>query len=414
MGLTLPLPRYGDEVLELTTTGVAKGGEAIARDADGRVVFVRGALPGERVLAEVREAKRDFARAEVAEVLEASPWRVEPPCPMVAAGCGGCDLQHASLDGQRAVKRTIVEDALRRGAKLPDHPPVRVVPLPGSGYRTTVKALVHDGRVALRRHHSHDAVVLGSCLVAHPLLDELVADGRFGAADAVTLRCGARTGERLVVVSPNARDVRVPDGVVVVGADELRDGHRAEYHEIVAGVSFRVSADAFFQARADGADALVQVVGELAAPDAGDEPWRRAADLYAGVGLFAATVLSEVPEVLAVESNRAAVRDGTVNAPRARWARVAMERWRPEPVDLVVADPARAGLGREAARRVAATGASRVVLVSCDPASFARDVALLVAAGYGLDDVVAIDLFPHTSHVEVVSRFSRRPDVVQD
>ncbi|TML14035.1 MAG: TRAM domain-containing protein, partial [Actinobacteria bacterium] len=112
---------------QLRTTGVAKGGAAIARDADGRVVFVRGALPDEVVRAEIVDVKRDFATAEVREVIEASTWRIEPPCPAVAAGCGGCDLQHASLEGQRALKVRIVEDALTRIARVREYPAIDVV-----------------------------------------------------------------------------------------------------------------------------------------------------------------------------------------------------------------------------------------------------------------------------------------------
>jgi 23S rRNA (uracil1939-C5)-methyltransferase len=393
------------EPARLTTTGVAKGGAAIARDDDGRIVFVRGALPDEVVTADVREVKRDFAFADVAEVIDPSPWRIAPPCRFVAAGCGGCDWQHVALDGQRALKVRIVRDALTRLARLDDHPPIDVVALPGTAYRTTVRGVVRDGRFAFRRHASHEPVEIASCLVAHPLLDAVIRDGDFGRAREVTLRGGVHTGERLVIAEPHAKGVRVDDGVLVVGTDALRRGASAQFHDDVAGVRFRISARSFFQARADGADALVRAVGdELADIDAAG----RAVDLYAGVGLFAATALARWPEVVAVEHSAAAVADCRVNAPSATVVRRDVGEWRPAPADVVVADPSRDGLGREAAERVAATGAARVVLVSCDPAAFGRDTALLRAHGYELRSLRIVDLFPQTSHVEVVSRFDRR------
>jgi 23S rRNA (uracil1939-C5)-methyltransferase len=393
------------DLARLTTTGVAKGGAAIARDDDGRVVFVRGALPDEVVCAEVREVKRDFALADVTEIIDASPWRIEPPCPAVARGCGGCDWQHVSIDGQRALKIRIVRDALSRVARIDDHPPIGFVGLPRTAYRTTVRGMVRGRRFAFRRRASHEPVGIDSCLVAHPLLDALIRDGDFGRASEVTLRAGAHTGERLVVAAPNARGITLAPDVTVVGTDRLRRGEPASFHEEVAGVRFRVSARSFFQARADGAAALVDaVVSELA----GVEPRGRAVDLYAGVGLFAATALASWPQVIAVEHSASAIADCRVNAPQARVVRRDVGQWTPTEAAVVVADPSRDGLGRAGADTIAATGAAAVVLVSCDPAAFGRDAALLRAHGYVLQSARVVDLFPQTSHVEVVSRFDRR------
>ena len=387
------------------TTGVAKGGAAIARDADGLVVFIRGALPDEVVAAEVREVRRAFAMADVVEVIDPSPWRIAPPCPEVAAGCGGCDWQHVSLDGQRALKIRIVEDSLTRIARLDAPPPITFTALPGVGYRSTVRGVVRDGRFAFRRRSSHEPVEVASCLVAHPLLDELIRDGGFGHAREVTLRCGVHTGDRLVIGSPHAKGITVPDGVAVVGLDQLRRGAASFFHEEIAGARFRVSARSFFQARADGAAELVAAVDEALADVVAHG---RAVDLYAGVGLFAATALARWPELVAVENNASAVGDCRVNVPQARTVRADVAQWRPDEASVVVADPAREGLGRAAAERVAATGAARVVLVSCDPAAFGRDAALLQGHGYELRAARIVDLFPQTSHIEVVSGFDRR------
>ncbi len=264
---------------------MAAGGDAVARADDGRVVFVAGALPGERVRAAITEEHRSFARAVTVEVRTPSPDRRPPPCPHVADGCGGCGWQHVAPADQRRFRATMVADALARFGGIAD-PGVRQGPdLPTERYRTTVKAIVVDGRAGFRRRRSHDALAVDDCLVAHPLLAELIVDGRFGDAAAVVLRAGARTGERLVIAHPGAVGLRLPDDVRVVGSDELARGRRAWFHEEVAGRRWRISARSFFQVRPDGAEALVAAVAEAVeahVPDAAT-----LVDLCTGVGLFA-------------------------------------------------------------------------------------------------------------------------------
>ncbi len=400
----------GPEPLVLVTEAVVAGGSALARH-EGRVVFVEGALPGERVAVEVVDERRDFARARLVDVLEPSPHRVTPPCPFVAAGCGGCDWQHADPAAQPSLKRELVLDALRRLGKVPD-PAVRLGPdLPTAGFRTTVRLAVSRGQVGFRHRGSHDVVPVGRCLVAHPLVQDVLDRLEPGRARELTVRVGARTGERLVLAVPTAAGVGVPDDVVPVGLDELRRGRRAAYHEEVAGRRYRIAATSFFQTRADGADALVAAVREALGPPPRDDA--RLVDAYCGVGLFAGALAGGVGEpgwrAVALESHRAAVADARHNLGdrQARVVGVDLGRWRAEPADAVVADPSRRGLGRGPAAVLAATGASRLVLVACDAAALGRDAALLAGHGFGLADAVLVDLFPQTSHVEVVARFDR-------
>src|SRR5690242_9197516 len=193
---------------DITVTGVAAGGEGVGRLEDGRAVFVRGALPGERVRITVTEARNRFARADLVEILEAAAERVAPPCARVADGCGGCDWQHVAPAAQRALKGRIVTDALRRIGRL-DPPDLDLGPdLPAAGWRTTVRAVVgDDGRAGFRLRHSHDALAVGDagCLVAHPLVDEILRHGRFPRpVQEVTIRAAVATGERLVLCSPAA------------------------------------------------------------------------------------------------------------------------------------------------------------------------------------------------------------------
>jgi len=391
-------------------TGVAAGGSGIAREPSGRVLFVEGALPGELVVAELIAERRDHARADAVEVVEPAPGRVAPPCPWVAAGCGGCGWQHVAPGLQRELKARMVADALRRPGGVAD-PLVGPGPdLPATGYRTTLRGVADDaGRFALRAQRSHDLVAVPTCLVAHPLVAEVLAGGRFPPGAEVTVRVGARTGERLVVVDGpgGGGPVVVPDGVRVVTGAELAAGRRAWLHEEVAGVRLRVSARSFFQSGPGAAEALVAAVVDAAGPMGPDD---RLADLYGGVGLFAATAGRGARAVL-VEASASAAADARVNlrdlAGPARVVRSDVARWRPRRMDVVVADPPRAGLARAGVRTVAGTHARRVVLVSCDAGSLGRDVASLRAAGYRWVSSTLVDAFPHTPHVEVVTRLDR-------
>lgn len=393
------------EPLTLEITTVVAGGDGLARDDAGRVTFVAGALPGETVSVDLHQQKKDFARGSVRQVVEASPDRVTAPCPFVAAGCGGCDWQHVAPLAQRRLKAAIVADALRRQAKLDvavDEGP----DLPATGYRTTLRGVATGGRFGLRRRHSHDVIAVAPCLVAHPLVDELVTDGRFPDGEVV-LRAGARTGERLVVVDGEASSAQVPDGVRVVSAADLAAGTRAWFHEEVAGRRWRISARSFFQPRPDGAEALVAGVAQ--ATEGALPPGGHLVDLYGGVGLFAGTLWEDGPVTL-VEQAASSVADARVNLAdgNVRIVRADVDHWGAARADVVVADPPRTGLGARGVARVAATHAPRVALVSCDPAALGRDARLLAAAGYDLRSTQLVDLFPLTSHVEVVSRFEQR------
>ncbi|HTN80566.1 MAG TPA: hypothetical protein VMK16_12885 [Acidimicrobiales bacterium] len=391
-------------MLRLRPTTMAAGGAALARDENGRVVFVDGAIPNELVDAEVYEEHVDYAKATVVSIHEPAAGRITPPCEFVAAGCGGCGWQHIAPDVQAELKREIVVDALRRIGRLA-HADVAVAPaLPSVGYRTSLRMGVRGGRAGFRAHRSHDLVDVDACLVAHPLLGDLVRDGRYGDAREVTLRCGTQTGERLVLASPTARGVEVADDVVVIGESEVKRGRTARIHEVVSGRRFAISSTSFFQARTDGAEALVAAVRDSFVEE--DERGTFV-DAYCGVGLFAG-LLGEGRKVVAIERHGPAVRDARDNlGSGVNVVRSEVATWNPLPARVVVADPARPGLGSKAAARLAATGATRLVLVSCDPASLGRDVAVLTGLGYAHRGSTLVDLFPHTPHVEVVTRFDR-------
>jgi 23S rRNA (uracil1939-C5)-methyltransferase len=386
--------------VELRAERLVAGGDALTREPSGRVVFVAGALPGETVVAEVTAEWPDYARAVAVDVLDASPDRVAPPCPFVAAGCGGCSWQHIAPRAQTELKRGIVAEALVRTGGLTDVEVGLAPPLDPWAFRTTLRMAVDGDRVGFRSARSHDVVAVDPCLVAHPALADIIAAGRFPGAGEVTMRCGAATGERSVVIDPSSVELKasVPSDVAV--------GSRAAIHEEIDGVRLRISARSFFQTRADGAAALVTLVRD--AVTAGGNHPDSLADAYAGVGLFAATV-APTAEVVCIERSAPACADARHNL-RERAATIvqgSVDRWRPHAVDAVIADPSRRGLGRRAVDVLAGTGAPRLVLVSCDAVSLARDARLLASAGFAHRSSTVVDLFPHTPHVEVVSRFDR-------
>ena len=378
---------------------MAAGGDAIARLADGRVAFVRGALPGELVEIDIVQAKKDFVRGEVLQVIEPSADRVVPPCPAHAAGCGGCPWQHVEPDAQLALKAAVVIEALKRTGKISD-PVVEIgSAVPAWAYRTTLRLAVGGGgRLGLRGRSSHDVIELDGCPVSHPLLEGLLAALRVRGAGEVSLRVGAATGERSVWIVEGDVELSGLPAEVEVGAE-------ATVHEVVAGKRLRISAQSFFQSGPAAAELLVGAVrracGDLVGIDS-------LIDAYGGVGLFASAVAAKRTTV--IEGSTSACADAVFNLAdrRAKVICTTVERWTPRPADLVIADPSRSGLGKKAVEVLTATHAPRMIVVSCDPVSLARDAGLLREVGYDHVTSTVYDLFPQTHHVEAVTTFQRR------
>jgi 23S rRNA (uracil1939-C5)-methyltransferase len=390
---------------------VVAGGDGLAREASGRVVFVPGALPGEVVDVEISgKAKKDFARARLIEVVDASPHRLGAPCAALARGCGGCDWQHVEPSAQLSLKVEIVREALRRTGRLADAEVVAGRSVSPLAYRTSMRlALDRDGRAGLRRERSNDAVPLDECLVAHDALSAMLAPLRIPGGDEVSLRVSASTGEATAWWTPESMRAH---GL----AEHVRTGSTAALTEAVVPtrlprVDLRVSAASFFQSGPDAAAVLVDAVESVGGERLATA--RTVVDAYGGVGLFATTVAPAATELVLVEGSPSACADAQVNVAAnlagrdASVVESAIEDWRPTRADAVVADPSRQGLGRDAAEVLAATGAPLLVLVSCDPVSLARDATLLRDLGYAHESTTVVDLFPHTHHVEAVTRFVR-------
>jgi tRNA/tmRNA/rRNA uracil-C5-methylase (TrmA/RlmC/RlmD family) len=407
-------------VEELVCEGVAHGGEAVGRLADGRAVFVPYAIPGERVRVRVTQSRARFARAELLEVLEPSADRVAAPCPHFGPGrCGGCAWQHVRPEAQAELKARLVREQLAHLGGLSDvpvRPTLRPVSPPGEpegfGYRERATLTAGtDGRLGFMRAGSHQVHPVDRCPLLAAGLQELPAQlGRHPAGAKVRLRRGA-DGERLVVLEAGAasktRFLPPPDlsWAAVRGNGKVVDLEgQPSVGERIAGVDLQVSAASFFQVHRAGAEALVELVRAALEPVGGET----LLDLYAGVGLFAATVGATAGKVVAVESWRPAARDARHNLrshPDATVLQddVANALRQISAADLVVLDPPRAGAGAAVLGRMAALRPRAVALVSCDPAALARDVRTLADLGYRADWVQPLDLFPQTAHVEALT-----------
>lgn len=407
--------------LELEVGAVAHGGFCVARH-EGQVVFVRHALPGERVRATVTEERPRYLRADAVEILDAAPDRVEAPCPYAGPGrCGGCDWQHATLFAQRRLKAEVVEEQLRRLAEI--ERAVTVEPVPGDetglGWRTRTRFAVRkDGTVGLHRHRSHEVQPVDACPITHPAAEELgVERRRWPGMASVEAVAAVGSGDRAVVVTPAARGAQVEVPPLDAPANVLRDSgggvRRVRGHsgvrEVAAGRRWRVSGGGFWQVHVGAADLLAGAVVEALEPQAGES----VLDLYCGAGLFAGVLAERVGpggRVVAVESDSSAAADAVRNlrdlpqavVERGRTAAV-LDRLGLERSDLVVLDPPRTGAGREVVERLAAIRTRRVAYVACDPAALARDLSYFAGHDLHLTGLRAFDLFPMTHHVECLA-----------
>jgi tRNA/tmRNA/rRNA uracil-C5-methylase (TrmA/RlmC/RlmD family) len=435
------------QVVELALTEVAHGGWCVARPEAEPVVFVRHGLPGERVLARVTDVTTRFARADAVEVLTPSPDRVQAPCPYARpGGCGGCDWQHATLPAQRSLKAAVIMQQLRRLAGLDREVTVEALPvealpvealpvealpvealpvealpgLDGLGWRTRMQFAVRaDGVAGLRAHRSHQVIDVAECLIAHPAITGLGITARRWPG-AATIEAVAGDGSLAVIIDGRGttelyeKNKEIAAEAVLTrasrsgGLTALRG--RGYLSQRAGGRDWRVSAGVFWQVHPGAADALASAVLAALAPRPGDV----VLDLYCGAGLFAgvlATAVGPGGTVIGVESDPAAVRDARHNLPE--WARVhrgdvarVLRGARQLPrARLVVADPPRSGLAREVVEYLGgpSSGAERFAYVSCDPATLARDIGLLLARGWTLADLRAFDAFPMTHHVECVA-----------
>ena len=409
----------GGELMELEVGAIAGGGGCVARAPDGKVVFVRHSLPGERVRARITATTRGYLRADAVGVLEASPDRVVPPCPHAGPGrCGGCDFQHVEIGAQRRLKAARIGELLTQLAGVTREVEVETPngDDDGLGWRTRVRLAVdRTGQVGFRRHRSHRVERVDACPIASAAIG---ATGVFGTRwpGTAELEIVTASGREETVISVlprgqgHLRLPQLPAGLVVRGKVRREPG---AVHMEAGGRSYRVSPGVFWQAHQAAADTLLVAVQDAIGECAG----AAIADLYAGAGLFAVALAHRVgPEgsVLAVERDGRACADARHNGSGLPQLVVDEAAVTPELVatgigrpSVVVLDPAREGAGIPVMRALAglAPELRRVVYVSCDAASFARDARVLLDEGWTIPSLRAFDIFPMTEHVELVGRF---------
>jgi 23S rRNA (uracil1939-C5)-methyltransferase len=448
-------PRRG-ESLELTIDDLAFGGEGVGR-ADGYVVFVRGGLPGDRLRVRLTEARGRFGRAAIEEVLVASADRVVPPCPYFGH-CGGCRLQHLAYSAQLAFKEKQVRDCLNRLGGVGEFELRPILPAPEPyGYRNKMEFTIAGEPAAIGLHvfERYDVVLdIERCLLQSDTMNTLLDEFRRHVRDRavsvwdprtergllrfVMMREGRNTGEAMVNVVAAAPDVetltplaealraRAPatasvvlnvnakKASVAVGSEEHLLAGREHITESLDGVKFEVSANSFFQTNTRQAERLFAVV-KAACELTGTETLL---DLYSGTGAISLLLARHVRAVYGIEVAAAAVADAIRNArangiDNCTFLAGEVRHVLPELMrqgvraSVVVADPPRAGFHPKALSALAALAPGRIVYVSCNPSTLARDVGELVRHGYRLEWVQPVDMFPQTPHIEAVARLHR-------
>ncbi|NTU81499.1 MAG: class I SAM-dependent RNA methyltransferase [Chloroflexales bacterium] len=410
-----------DTSLELTVDGIAQGGDGVGRH-DGLVVFARGGLPGERVRLRLTERKPSYARGEVLEVLSASPDRVAP----TVADSDHAPWQHIAYPAQLRLKETILREQLAKlaGVHNPPIDPIIAAPRPW-GYRNTAHLHARGAALGYYAAGTRELVPLAADPLLLPALNEaLSALGHLLPPDiitGVTLRASSAFGYSLALLhdSPEASldelellaeawRAHVPSlaGVVIEAPGPPMGAGAADLHDALGGIVFSLAPTSFFQVNVPQAAHLLELVSKVLEPG----PGSRLLDLYSGVGAFALPMAAAGAEVTAVEEYPDAVADGERSADlnnidRVRFLRAPVERALPAldgPFDGAVLDPPRRGCHPAVLEELARLAPPRLVYISCHPGILGRDLPPLLRAGYRLERLQPVDLFPQTPHIETV------------
>lgn len=382
------------EKLRVIPHDLAFRGDALAR-VDEQILFIAGGIPGEEVDVEIVKRDRRFAYAQVRGVIQPSPFRVEPPCPYYGT-CGGCVMQHIAYPAQLELKTNLVRDQFRRRGGFEDTPlrPALGMDDPW-GYRNHARFSVdNQGHLGFTDRWYHHFMRIDKCLLMHPAINDVLAtvQGRAFVKHQLGVRYGVNTGDLLV--SPE------------VPLDDLPFETGGRYfEEAILGQRFRVFASSFFQTNTLQAERIARLVIERLALTGSET----VVDAYCGVGTFGILLAGTAGRVIGIEESPSALKDAQHNASgldNITFVQAKTEDALPAlegPVDALILDPSRKGCHRKVLDAAIALGPDKVVYVSCDPATLARDVRQLVDGGYELIEVQPLDMFPHTFHIECVA-----------
>ena len=429
--------------VQLKIQKLVYGGDGMARlPADdrgpGKTVFVPFVLEGEIIAAEIIEQKAGFARARLDSIMEPSPNRTQPGCPYFR-GCGGCHYQHTNYAHQLAIKAEVLRETLRRTAKVELPCQLQVHPSPEWNYRNRTRLKIQtmpEFALGYYKFGSHDLLPIEQCPISSPLINRAIATlwsaGREGqipsavleaelfadASDSAFLielygrqgtsrREWREIAERFTAILPAAKGVSIFERSSEKQVPELPLAHfgSPELSYETKELSYRVSAGAFFQANRFLIDELVRIATNAASGNL-------ALDLYAGVGLFSAVLSKSFAQVIAVEASPTCFIDLQHNCGQAvKAVRATTEKYLAQSRDLhpdfVIADPPRGGLGESVVRSLARLDVPKVIYVSCDPSTLARDLRIFGALGYRIAEAHLTDLFPQTFHIESVFHLTR-------
>lgn len=410
----IPIPPQPTERFELTLSGLAYGGEAFGREPTGKMVFVPFTLPGERVKVEVTESHKRWLRGKPIEILQPSPDRVSPRCRHYGV-CGGCHYQHMPYPEQLQAKVGILQEQFRRIAKIEAIPLVDPIACPEPwNYRNSLRFhLSQEGQLGFVNAASDGVMTIRECHLPLPELDELwplldlEPDLNLTQIGLTAGNAGSPIIELYSEGPPKIElNLDIPASAVWLGGERVNvlAGEPFTVFNIL-GRDFQVSAGAFFQTNTGLIDALVDLVMSYLDVELGKVVY----DLYAGVGLFSAFLAQAGAKVIAVEQSPIAGLDFEVNLQNfdgidlyEATVEDALPAIKQKP-DAILVDPPRAGLRREVIHKLTELAPERIVYVSCDPATLARDSQRFTASGYRLEQLRMIDLFPQTFHIETVS-----------
>lgn len=386
------------DVLDVRIEKVAHGGHFIARHG-GAVIFVRHAIPGERVRITITSTGSSFNRADVIEVLEASPDRVIAPCSFAhSSGCGGCDFQHISPIRQRQLKADVITEQFSRIASMEVAVNVEEVAEPLHWRTRLIATTNREGNLGFFAARSHTVIPIDDCLIAVASMKMNEIAARRWKPDVRVEVSVSSNKERTIALSPISGE----------GKARLTEGHQI-MHEEVKGKTLEVSQNSFWQSHISAPTVLTQAVLDFAQLVEGDH----VLDLYGGVGLFTSSIVELIGpsgRIDLLEGSKSATVDAMrnfANNPNVKihLGDVAKLLPRLTNADVIVLDPPREGAGKIVVTEVARLQPRAIVYVSCDPASLARDTAYLKAHGYSLSTLRAFDLFPMTHHIECVALY---------